>query len=94
MAMQIEACPFCGTRHNHISHHMLAFFVVCQHCNSSGPRRGQIELAIQDWNQLSLSRQHLELDNQKQARIQLLLNQLHLLEQEVQKAVRETDHCQ
>lgn len=53
MAKHIAPCPFCGESHTHIGHNQLAFFVVCQHCQSSGPRRRQIDWAIHEWNLLS-----------------------------------------
>ena len=92
MATRIEPCPFCGTEHNHISHNMLAFFVVCQHCNSSGPRRRQVELAIKDWNQLSASQQQSEQDNRRNLQIQALLNQLQTLETEVLNVICEAEN--
>jgi Lar family restriction alleviation protein len=53
MTQDIENCPFCGDSHIHISHLRLTFFVVCQHCNGSGPRRRRIEDAVDQWNRLS-----------------------------------------
>jgi Lar family restriction alleviation protein len=53
MSDDIENCPFCGDAHIHIAHLRMTFFVVCQHCNGSGPRRHQIEDAVDQWNRLS-----------------------------------------
>lgn len=53
MTQDIENCPFCGDAHIHIAHQRMTFFVVCQHCNGSGPRRHQIEDAVDQWNRLS-----------------------------------------
>jgi len=53
MTQDIENCPFCSDNHIHISHLRLTFFVVCQHCNGSGPRRRRIEDAVDQWNRLS-----------------------------------------
>jgi len=53
MTQDIENCPFCSDAHLHISHLRLTFFVVCQHCNGSGPRRRRIEDAVDQWNRLS-----------------------------------------
>ena len=87
MATRIEPCPFCGAEHNHISHNMLAFYVVCQHCNSSGPRRRKVDTAIRDWNALSINiRQSRDIE-EKSARIEALLSHLHQLEHEVKSVL-------
>ncbi len=87
MASHIEACPFCGTEHNHISHNMMTFFVVCQRCSSSGPRRRKVDIAIQDWNQLSTSQQQSKHITNKTQHIKVLLSQLNQLEREVKNVL-------
>jgi transcription elongation factor Elf1 len=52
MAIAIQNCPFCGSSHNHINHHQMTFYVVCQHCLSTGPRRREIDQSIEQWNAL------------------------------------------
>lgn len=74
MAKHIAPCPFCGESHTHIGHNQLAFFVVCQHCQSTGPRRRQIDWAIQEWNQLSAaSQQNAQMEGDKQRIADLML---------------------
>ncbi len=53
MATLIEPCPFCGSGHLHISHHLLSHSVSCQTCKSSGPHRRQLEDALLEWNHTS-----------------------------------------
>lgn len=88
MAKHISPCPFCGESHTHIGHNQLAFFVVCQHCQSTGPRRRQIDWAIQEWNQLSAtSQQNAKMAGDK-ARIAELMTRLQDLQTQMSQWIQ------
>ena len=57
MAITILPCPFCGSRHLHIRHHLLTQAVICASCKSQGPHHRQVEDAILEWNMASKQRQ-------------------------------------
>ncbi|TQV79487.1 hypothetical protein FKG94_11510 [Exilibacterium tricleocarpae] len=50
MAMQIEPCPFCQSRHLHFSSHLFSHSVTCESCKSNGPHRRLLKDAVEDWN--------------------------------------------
>lgn len=53
MATRIDPCPFCRSRHLHISLNGASYCVVCESCRSKGPHRAQLQEAIDRWNQTS-----------------------------------------
>ena len=57
MALQIEACPFCGGEHLHMVVHSLTYSVACQSCRCRGPQKNNQEQAVMQWN--ATSRKHL-----------------------------------
>ncbi len=89
MVPTIEPCPFCSAEHTHITKSRLTFYVVCQHCNSSGPRHRQTDDAIKEWNALSQAHEKAQYLNKQYERMQRLLGQLYQIESGVEEMVRE-----
>ncbi len=92
MAQLIDVCPFCGVNHTHISHHLLTFFVVCQHCNSSGPRHRNADGAIKDWNSLSQVHKKAQFLTEQTERMQTLLGRLYQIESDVWQIVHDSSN--
>ena len=50
MAVKLKPCPFCGSTLVDMDCDKLPFFVVCQHCSSSGPMHDSWNAAANAWN--------------------------------------------
>ena len=56
MSKPISTCPFCGSSDFlQVEKREFSFYVLCETCGSSGPRRHLFEDAVADWNELSKS---------------------------------------
>lgn len=89
MVTTIDPCPFCRSNHTHVTKSRLTNYVVCQHCNSCGPRHRQSDMAIEEWNTLSQAQHKAQFLAKHSERIQELLGQLHQLESGVQELMQE-----